>query len=517
MTAAVAQLSTSTRPPIAVMGVPFDHVTAAEAIARIESMVASRRPHYLVTANVDFLVQARRDVELRRILLDAHLVLCDGTPLLWASRLLGHPLPERVAGADLVPLLLPVAARKQYRLFLLGATPESAAQAVARLRAEYPELVIAGHYSPPFAPLLEMDHEQIQQRILAAKPDILFVSLGCPKQEKWIAMNYRTLGVPVAVGVGATIDFLAGQVRRAPRFMQRTGTEWLFRLAQEPRRLFRRYVQDLWVFGWGLLAQWSQLQLPVSQPARALFATRLNPSARPASQIPSPPPCPSTADSAQFLQLAERLDLPAVSQNRGLLEPTVSQDHHCLLGLDQVRFVDSAGVGFLLRLHKQLRAAGRQLVLVAPSPFVWRALRLMRLQDCFVSAPDAPTAYELLQSSEHCAAVTLQDASPAKRLAWHGEITAANAQTVWAQTSPHLPAAIPPGSTLLTLGFQAFPFQLILDLSDVPFMDSSGLALLVRAKKAAQHAGSTLAFTGFQPPVLNVLRLAKLEPFLLGH
>src|SRR5436190_11529860 len=137
-------------PPIAILGVPFDNVTTAETIDLIQRMVSSRQPHYLVTANVDFLVQAQEDVELRRILFDAHLVLCDGTPLVWASRVLGNPLPERVAGADLVPLLMRVAEEKGFRIFFLGATPESAAQAVENLMARHPRLVIAGHYSPPF-------------------------------------------------------------------------------------------------------------------------------------------------------------------------------------------------------------------------------------------------------------------------------------------------------------------------------------------------------------------------------
>src|SRR5260370_11367417 len=242
--------------PIAILGVPFDNVTTAEAIELIEQMIASGRPHYLATANVDFLVQAQRDTELRRILCDAHLVLCDGTPLLWASHLLGNPLPERVAGADLVPLLIRVASERGYRVFFLGASPESASQAMANLRRQLPELIIAGHYSPPYKPLLEMDHAEIKRRIQEASTDLLFVSFGCPKQEKWMAMHYRSLGVPVIVGVGATIDFLAGYVRRAPVWMQRSGTEWIFRLAQEPRRLFRRYFTDLWVFGWKIVAQW---------------------------------------------------------------------------------------------------------------------------------------------------------------------------------------------------------------------------------------------------------------------
>src|ERR1041385_6328796 len=151
----IPERSYSANPPIAILGVPFDNVTTAETIEAIERMVESREPHYLVTANVDFLVQAQEDVELRRILFDAHLVLCDGTPLIWASRLLGSPLLERVAGTDLVPLLIHLAADKGHRIFFLGATPESAALAVENLKKQYPSLIIAGHYSPPFNKLLE--------------------------------------------------------------------------------------------------------------------------------------------------------------------------------------------------------------------------------------------------------------------------------------------------------------------------------------------------------------------------
>src|SRR5438552_17405037 len=132
-------------PPIAILGIPFDNVTISEAVHLIAEMIESRRPHYLATANVDFLVQAQTDVELRRILFDAHLVLCEGNPLVWASRLLGNPLPQRVAGADLAPLLIQLAAARKYRLFRLGASPESAERAVENLRRQHPNLLLAGH------------------------------------------------------------------------------------------------------------------------------------------------------------------------------------------------------------------------------------------------------------------------------------------------------------------------------------------------------------------------------------
>src|SRR5215510_4794812 len=318
MPESIPERSYYANPPIAILGVPFDNVTTSETIEAIERMVDSRQPHYLVTANVDFLVQAQDDVELRRILFDAHLVLCDGTPLVWASRLLGNPLLERVAGADLVPLLLRVAAEKRYRIFFLGATTESANQAIENLKKLHPNLIIAGNHSPPFNQLLEMNHEEITSRIRAARPDLLFVSLGCPKQEKWIAMHYRSLGVPVSVGVGATIDFFAGHMKRAPVWMQRTGLEWTFRLVQEPRRLFKRYAKDLGVFGWKILVQWwqSQRRPRSSHPARVQ-------------------PVAPEIDRHEF-KLSGRLDSHAVLDGVGQIETHLAGRGHCLLDLAEV-------------------------------------------------------------------------------------------------------------------------------------------------------------------------------------
>jgi N-acetylglucosaminyldiphosphoundecaprenol N-acetyl-beta-D-mannosaminyltransferase len=243
-----------------VLGVAFDAMTLAAAVERIEFMVASRRPHYVVTPNVDFLVQARRDPALHKILADAHLVLCDGKPLVWAARWLGSTLPSRVAGSDLVPVLLQKAEECGWRIFLLGGSEAAAAEAVRRIAAAHPSIPPVAHYSPPHRPLGEMNHAEIIGRVRAARPDLMLVCFGCPKQEKWMAQHYRSLGVPVMIGAGGTIDFLAGRLRRAPRWMQRTGTEWLFRLGQEPRRLYKRYVDDLLHFLPAILAIRAQLR-----------------------------------------------------------------------------------------------------------------------------------------------------------------------------------------------------------------------------------------------------------------
>jgi N-acetylglucosaminyldiphosphoundecaprenol N-acetyl-beta-D-mannosaminyltransferase len=478
-----ASLATGVRLPIAMLGVAFDQVTFAEAVKRIEDMVAARTPHYVVTANVDFLVQCQKDVELHRILLEAQLVLCDGMPLVWASKALGNPLPERVTGADLVPRLIEVAAEKKYRLFFLGSTPEANAQAVANLHRQYPELIIAGHYSPPFRALQDMDHDEIARRIREARADILFVSLGCPKQEKWIAMHYRTLGVPVSIGVGAVIDFLAGRFQRAPTWAQAAGAEWIFRLLQEPRRLFRRYANGLWHFGRAMFRQWWTLRLAgnwaAREPGRMLMVTE---------------------PDWQRIRVPERLDLKTINRDVALWRKTGSR--HCLLDVSEVGFIDSTGVALLVRLRKRLRGERRHLVLILPSPVLTRALESMRLADYFLIASDAVEARRLiLELSEEIHPAMSQTVY--RPLIAQNEITAANGAETWEALS----------STIH--GCSGRRKEIRFDLSSVQFIDSTGLGLLIRARKTAQQRGVSVGFFEAQPNVRNVLRLAGMENTLL--
>jgi exopolysaccharide biosynthesis WecB/TagA/CpsF family protein len=211
--------------------------------------------HYVVTPNVDFLVKARRDPELHGILVHADLVLCDGKPIVWASHLLGEPLPGRVAGSDLIPLVLRRAEDRGWRILLLGGAAGVGAEAARRIAASHPTLPEVAHYSPPYLPLADMDNADIIARIRAARPDVMLVCFGCPKQEKWISRNLQLLDVPVMIAAGATIDFLAGNMARAPVWMRRSGTEWIFRLLQEPRRLAGRYADDVIHFFPAVLAQ----------------------------------------------------------------------------------------------------------------------------------------------------------------------------------------------------------------------------------------------------------------------
>jgi N-acetylglucosaminyldiphosphoundecaprenol N-acetyl-beta-D-mannosaminyltransferase len=194
--------------------------------------------------NLDFLVRAQTDAETRRIFETSHLNVADGAPVVWLGRLLGADMSERVAGADLVPAVLGDAAKMGSRVFLLGGENGVAAEAAARMLERFPGLVIAGTFEPPRAAIEDMDNAEIVERISEARPDLLLVGLGHPKQERWIDMHREVLPVAVAIGVGCVLELIAGRSRRAPRWMQSAGLEWAYRLGREPRRLFSRYLTD---------------------------------------------------------------------------------------------------------------------------------------------------------------------------------------------------------------------------------------------------------------------------------
>jgi N-acetylglucosaminyldiphosphoundecaprenol N-acetyl-beta-D-mannosaminyltransferase len=221
----------------------------AEALSEIEVLVEARRPSYVITANLNYAMLSDGDAALRECNEGAALVLADGMPLVWAARWRGTPLPERVAGSDLIYGLSALAARRGYRVFFLGGAPGIAEAAAENLGGLYPGLIIAGQESPPYRALDPDEEAALLGRIRAAAPDLLLVALGQPKGELWIARHHRDLGVPVSLQVGAALDFAAGRVRRAPHWLQTAGLEWAFRLALEPRRLGPRYARNALYFG----------------------------------------------------------------------------------------------------------------------------------------------------------------------------------------------------------------------------------------------------------------------------
>lgn len=235
-------------------GVRIDPVDLPAAVDRLHAFLRSGRLNQIVTVNLDFVAIARRDPYFRDTLNAADLAVADGMPLVWVSRLTERPLPTRLTGIELVDECCRVAVETGTSVFLLGAAPGVAEIAAGCLCERFPGLRIAGVYAPPFGPLSAEENERILRRVNAARPDFLFVALGAPQQDLWIRANRERLNASVAMGVGCALDLLAGRVSRAPGWMQRAGLEWLFRLLQEPGRLWRRYVvDDIPVLGWLVL------------------------------------------------------------------------------------------------------------------------------------------------------------------------------------------------------------------------------------------------------------------------
>jgi len=228
---------------IEMMGCQIDNLSMEETLQTIEGFIASGKPHQHVVVNVDKLVKAQHDPELRRIINECALINADGMPVVWASRLLGKPLKERVAGVDLCDSLLCRAADKGWRVYLLGAKEEVVSKVRQIYSARYPTLVFAGHRNGYWKPDQE---QQVVDEITAAKADLLFVAISSPKKEQFLGAYQARMRIPFAMGVGGTFDVFAGKVTRAPVWMQKSGLEWFYRFLQEPRRMFRRYfIEDM--------------------------------------------------------------------------------------------------------------------------------------------------------------------------------------------------------------------------------------------------------------------------------
>ena len=233
-------------------GIEIDAFRMPQAVDCLRTWVEAdfSKCHYVVTPNVDHMVLLKENELFRKAYDGAAMILADGHPIVWASRLLRRPLPERVPGSELVPKLFDsFNERGKLRVFLLGAAEGVGLQAAENMKAQWPKVETVGVYSPPMG--FEKDAaetENILQRIADVSPDVVVVGLGAPKQELWVAANADQLKTKVALCVGATIDFLAGEKKRAPVWMQKCGTEWLHRMCSEPKRLVKRYAKDAWVF-----------------------------------------------------------------------------------------------------------------------------------------------------------------------------------------------------------------------------------------------------------------------------
>lgn len=227
------------------MNISIDNLTMSEAIKKIDHLVQTKKGAYVVTPNVDHIVQVETDNELKEVYKNADLILTDGKPLIWISKLYGYPIKEKISGSDIFPLICALADKKGYSMYFLGGKEGVAIKAITNLKRKFINLKVVGYYSPPYG--FENNNDEIEKiinMIKKANPDILIVALGCPKQEKFMYFNCKKLRVPISLGLGATIDFEAGTIKRAPKWMSNNGLEWLYRITQEPKRMIKRYFID---------------------------------------------------------------------------------------------------------------------------------------------------------------------------------------------------------------------------------------------------------------------------------
>ncbi len=240
---------------VRLLGCPIDRLDMAETVERCDGFIQTNQLGQHMAVNAAKLVAMQRDRALHDMVERCELVTADGQAVVWASRLLGDPLPSRVAGIDLMWELFALAERQGYRVFILGARPDVLARAVQQIRARHPDLVVAGTRDGYFPP---DDDAAVAREIAAARPQLLFVAMTSPRKEYFLDRHGRTLGVPFIMGVGGAIDVAAGVRRRAPVLLQQAGLEWLVRLAQEPRRLLRRYLVTNLRFIAMVAAEWTR-------------------------------------------------------------------------------------------------------------------------------------------------------------------------------------------------------------------------------------------------------------------
>ena len=236
-----------------VLGVRVDAVQIPDVVAQMERWIQQRaKSHYIAVTGMHGVTEAQQDPCFKDILNAADLVVPDGMPLVWLSRIRGHSLKRRVYGPELMLSFCDQTAPKVYRHFFYGGAPGVAEQLAEILQARFTGLRVVGTCSPPFRPLTDQEEKEIVDLIQAAAPDVLWVGLSTPKQERWMYEHQNQLSIPVMVGVGAAFDLNTGRVRQAPVWMREHGLEWVFRLLQEPRRLWRRYLIYGWRFAWNV-------------------------------------------------------------------------------------------------------------------------------------------------------------------------------------------------------------------------------------------------------------------------
>jgi len=496
---------------VVILGIPIDNLNMDETVERIFSMIEAYkhdlRPRQVATVNVDFLVNTLTwrlgrigHPELMAILRQADLVTADGMPLVVVSRLLGTPLKERVTGADLVPRLAKDAAMRGKSLYFLGGREEIAKRAAALLCERYPNLVIAGIDSPfvyiegeKLSDAEETDRE-IVERINNVKPDILLIAFGNPKQEVWFNRNRHRLQVPVSIGIGGTFEFIAGVVRRAPFWMQKAGLEWVFRITQDPGRLWKRYFVGFFKFGfmvWPAVFYYRCMRL-----WHQLFRMKEAKSVHPSNQS-------FLVGYLHVIALPGRLDAVTLESVSGLVEQALARPSNIIMDFGHVSFIDSTALGFLVRSLQRADRVGNEIYFVGVTAKVRNFFELNRTWDLFQNrARDRIDEVLTFLGTENRLPpfyYFMTDSHDFTVLELFGRIDA--------QQTARLDIA----ALTSSLGHK----NCILNLARLDFVDSSGLIFFFKIQKYLINSGKRCVLCSLNDNVNRLFHLTKLNHLFL--
>ena len=382
-----------------ILGIPIDNLDLEETtdaiFALLQQYPLTQRAGFVATVNVDFLVNAHawlpgqlpRHPELLDILRNADIVTADGMPLVWLSRLLGKSLKQRVTGADLVPALCKRAAKENASVYLLGGREEIAIQAAQKLQTQNPGLNIAG-VSSPFVTTegINIDDEAQDQLVVdainQAKPDILFIGFGNPKQEIWFQRNKHKLQVPVSLGVGGTFEFIVGSVSRAPVWMQRSGLEWFYRITQDPKRLIGRYLTGIAKLGVMAVPMLLNSRIVLRQaPGKDNTIAATQDSDHP---IAYPDICALSADHYNLICLPQHIDRSWVQCNAIFIAQMLDQQRPLLLDVADVEYFEPCTEHLFLQMFRHTTNNHQQVYIAGLNhPQLIRQLKSFRVYDMF--------------------------------------------------------------------------------------------------------------------------------------
>jgi N-acetylglucosaminyldiphosphoundecaprenol N-acetyl-beta-D-mannosaminyltransferase len=476
---------THLEPPLTVLlGLPFHDITLEEALDYCADAMKGTTNRYLVTANVDFTTQAFEDPDLKKIVFFADRVVCDGMPLVWLSKLLGSPLRERVAGSDMVPKLLETCGKEGHSVYFLGSDVDTLIEAKGIVEARYPGLKVVGVDSPPIGAVVEWDNDALCERMRSSGAQLLLVCLGCPKQERWIFAHHRETGIPLSIGVGASLDFITGKQKRAPVWMQKSGFEWFWRMSSSPRRLVSRYSKD---FVFLIKASILQLNSQRRRKRGGTDETRRD----------------SVGDEMIFSEPVMRLSWHGELQNSELSGAPVPETITApvLLDASRITFLDSSGLGRLAFLARTCRAANQMLIVINQSATFAKSIRAVRMESLFSSATSEKAAIELIQKHTESGGVLQKSEEGVVWVSFNRSLDALYHE----EMMDILEKAITGSSGIHTL---------VVNLSDVAFIDSRAVGGLIRAWKTMTANGGQMFLYGANTGVSEIISLLRLDKIL---